>query len=121
MAASFEGNSNEHEHEHEEVISSEVDLDPDPQVYWWRDKYRPRKPKYNHPPKTVLGHIIKIFYPHLILLAKFPTYTIGDDVGFESHGNVETCCIIRFRAGPPYEDIAFRILDNKRDLFRVHF
>ncbi|KAK9208590.1 hypothetical protein WN944_000948 [Citrus x changshan-huyou] len=45
-AASLEGNSNEHEHEHEEVISSEVELDPDPQVYWWRDKYRPRKPKY---------------------------------------------------------------------------
>ncbi|KAH9800966.1 putative RNA-dependent RNA polymerase 3 [Citrus sinensis] len=45
-AAALEGNSNEHEHEHEEVISSEVELDPDPQVYWWRDKYRPRKPKY---------------------------------------------------------------------------
>jgi len=56
------------------------------QVYWWHDKYRPRKPKYfnrvhtgyewnkynqthydhdNPPPKIVQGYKFNIFYPAL--------------------------------------------------------
>ena len=57
------------------------------QVYWWHEKYRPRKPKYfnrvhtgyewnkynqthydhdNPPPKVVQGYKFNIFYPDLI-------------------------------------------------------
>lgn len=90
------------------------------QVYWWHDKYRPRKPKYfnrvhtgyewnkynqthydhdNPPPKVVQGYKFNIFYPDLVDKTKAPTYTIEKD-----GSNGETC-IIRFHAGPPYEDI----------------
>jgi hypothetical protein len=90
------------------------------QVYWWHDKYRPRKPKYfnrvhtgyewnkynqthydhdNPPPKIVQGYKFNIFYPDLVDKIKAPTYTLEKD-----GSNGETC-IIRFHAGPPYEDI----------------
>ncbi|KAJ0963163.1 hypothetical protein J5N97_028285 [Dioscorea zingiberensis] len=97
---------------------SEVNLDS--QVYWWHDKYRPRKPKYfnrvhtgyewnkynqthydhdNPPPKIVQGYKFNIFYPDLVDKSKAPSYTVEKD-----GSNGETC-IIRFHAGPPYEDI----------------
>lgn len=90
------------------------------QVYWWHDKYRPRKPKYfnrvhtgyewnkynqthydhdNPPPKIVQGYKFNIFYPDLVDKTKAPVYTIERD------GNSSETCIIRFHAGPPYEDI----------------
>ncbi|KAL3743499.1 hypothetical protein ACJRO7_018747 [Eucalyptus globulus] len=94
-------------------------------VYDWQDKYRPRKPKYfnrvhtgyewnkynrthydhdNPPPKTVQGYKFNIFYPDLVDKTKAPRYFIEKD------GNSTETCIIRFHAGPPYEDIAFRIV-----------
>ncbi|XP_038702255.1 cactin-like isoform X2 [Tripterygium wilfordii] len=106
--------------------SAEVNLDS--QVYWWHDKYRPRKPKYfnrvhtgyewnkynqthydhdNPPPKIVQGYKFNIFYPDLVDKSKAPTYTIEKD------GNSAETCIIRFHAGPPYEDIAFRIVNKE--------
>ncbi|CAI5501530.1 unnamed protein product [Closterium sp. Naga37s-1] len=99
------------------------------QVYWWHDKYRPRKPKYfnrvhtgyewnkynqthydhdNPPPKIVQGYKFNIFYPDLIDRSKPPSYHIDKD-GSEDG---ETC-LIRFHAGPPYEDIAFRIVNKE--------
>ncbi|KAK9921106.1 hypothetical protein M0R45_029633 [Rubus argutus] len=105
---------------------SEVNLDS--QVYWWHDKYRPRKPKYfnrvhtgyewnkynqthydhdNPPPKIVQGYKFNIFYPDLVDKIKAPSYTIEKD------GNSSETCIIRFHAGPPYEDIAFRIVNKE--------
>ncbi|XP_039130728.1 cactin [Dioscorea cayenensis subsp. rotundata] len=105
---------------------SEVNLDS--QVYWWHDKYRPRKPKYfnrvhtgyewnkynqthydhdNPPPKIVQGYKFNIFYPDLVDKSKAPYYTVEKD-----GSNGETC-IIRFHAGPPYEDIAFRIVNKE--------
>ncbi|OWM69664.1 hypothetical protein CDL15_Pgr025513 [Punica granatum] len=105
---------------------SEVNLDSE--VYWWHDKYRPRKPKYfnrvhtgyewnkynqthydhdNPPPKIVQGYKFNIFYPDLVDKSKAPTYTIEKD------GNSAETCIIRFHAGPPYEDIAFRIVNKE--------
>ncbi|KAG6596522.1 Cactin, partial [Cucurbita argyrosperma subsp. sororia] len=105
---------------------AEVNLDS--QVYWWHDKYRPRKPKYfnrvhtgyewnkynqthydhdNPPPKIVQGYKFNIFYPDLVDKTKAPTYTIEKD------GNSSETCIIRFHAGPPYEDIAFRIVNKE--------
>lgn len=106
--------------------SDEINLDS--QVYWWHDKYRPRKPKYfnrvhtgyewnkynqthydhdNPPPKIVQGYKFNIFYPDLVDKIKAPTYTIEND------GDSGETCIIRFHAGPPYEDIAFRIVNKE--------
>ncbi|GAY62608.1 hypothetical protein CUMW_219190 [Citrus unshiu] len=81
----------------------------DSQVYWWHDKYRPRKPKYfnrvhtgyewnkynqthydhdNPPPKIVQGYKFNIFYPDLVDKTKAPSYTIEKD-----GSNGETCII----------------------------
>ncbi|XP_020227427.1 cactin isoform X2 [Cajanus cajan] len=110
------------------VFGSGAEVNLDSQVYWWHDKYRPRKPKYfnrvhtgyewnkynqthydhdNPPPKIVQGYKFNIFYPDLVDKTKAPTYTIEKD-----GSNGETC-IIRFHAGPPYEDIAFRIVNKE--------
>lgn len=96
--------------------------------YSWADKYQPRKPRYfnrvhtgfewnkynqthydidNPPPKVVQGYKFNIFYPDLIDKSKAPTFTLTpckDDKDF---------CVIRFSAGPPYEDIAFRIVNRE--------
>ncbi|ERN16641.1 cactin [Amborella trichopoda] len=105
---------------------AEVNLES--QVYWWHDKYRPRKPKYfnrvhtgyewnkynqthydhdNPPPKIVQGYKFNIFYPDLVDKTKAPVYTIEKD------GSSGETCLIRFHAGPPYEDIAFRIVNKE--------
>ncbi|AES60667.1 putative cactin, central domain-containing protein [Medicago truncatula] len=110
------------------MFGSGAEVNLDSQVYWWHDKYRPRKPKYfnrvhtgyewnkynqthydhdNPPPKVVQGYKFNIFYPDLVDKTKAPTYTIEKD-----GSNGETC-IIRFHAGPPYEDIAFRIVNKE--------
>ncbi|KAH7855109.1 hypothetical protein Vadar_021339 [Vaccinium darrowii] len=110
------------------VFGSSDEVNLDSQVYWWHDKYRPRKPKYfnrvhtgyewnkynqthydhdNPPPKIVQGYKFNIFYPDLVDKIKAPTYTIDKD------GNSAETCIIRFHAGPPYEDIAFRIVNKE--------
>ncbi|XP_014513749.1 cactin [Vigna radiata var. radiata] len=110
------------------LFGSGAEVNLDSQVYWWHDKYRPRKPKYfnrvhtgyewnkynqthydhdNPPPKVVQGYKFNIFYPDLVDKTKAPTYTIEKD-----GSNGETC-IIRFHAGPPYEDIAFRIVNKE--------
>ncbi|XP_054794763.1 splicing factor Cactin-like isoform X1 [Prosopis cineraria] len=110
------------------LFGSGAEVNLDSQVYWWHDKYRPRKPKYfnrvhtgyewnkynqthydhdNPPPKIVQGYKFNIFYPDLVDKTKAPTYTIEKD-----GSNGETC-IIRFHAGPPYEDIAFRIVNKE--------
>ena len=48
-----------------------------------------------------------IFYPDLIDKSKAPTYKI-----VKEPGNDETV-ILQFSAGPPYEDIAFRIVNRE--------
>ncbi|KAL5545984.1 hypothetical protein UlMin_005671 [Ulmus minor] len=110
------------------VFGSGAEVNLDSQVYWWHDKYRPRKPKYfnrvhtgyewnkynqthydhdNPPPKIVQGYKFNIFYPDLVDKIKAPNYSIEKD------GNSSETCIIRFHAGPPYEDIAFRIVNKE--------
>ncbi|XP_042047691.1 cactin-like [Salvia splendens] len=110
------------------VFGSSDEINLDSQVYWWHDKYRPRKPKYfnrvhtgyewnkynqthydhdNPPPKIVQGYKFNIFYPDLVDKQKAPIYTIEKD------GDSGETCIIRFHAGPPYEDIAFRIVNKE--------
>ncbi|CAL9779282.1 unnamed protein product [Musa acuminata subsp. burmannicoides] len=110
------------------VFGAGAEVTLDSQVYWWHDKYRPRKPKYfnrvhtgyewnkynqthydhdNPPPKIVQGYKFNIFYPDLVDKTKAPVYTIEKD---DSNGET---CLIRFHAGPPYEDIAFRIVNKE--------
>jgi hypothetical protein len=110
----------------------------------WANQYRPRKPKFfnrvvmgyewnkynqthydeaNPPPKVVQGYKFNIFYPNLVDPSKTPTYKVernrqkrryvGGGGGI-SAGEDETC-IIRFVAGPPYLDVAFRIIDRDWD------
>eukprot|EP01041_Mallomonas_annulata_P012922 gene12922-27260_t len=101
-------------------------------TYWWQDKYRPRKPRYfnrvrtgfdwnkynsthydhdNPPPKTIQGYKFNVFYPDLIDKTKTPQYFVeaSDDPDF---------LILRFHAGPPYEDIAFKIVNREWDVGR---
>ncbi|KAL9334152.1 hypothetical protein Peur_074291 [Populus x canadensis] len=99
---------------------SMLEVNQDSHVEWWHDdKYRPGKPKYfdaihtgyewnkykrthydhdNPPPKIVRRY-----------KTETPTYTCEDD-GI----NGETR-ILRFHAGPPSEDMAFRIVDRDWD------
>ncbi|KAH9894520.1 mid region of cactin-domain-containing protein [Xylariomycetidae sp. FL2044] len=126
--------------ENEEIFSAEesVSSAAKPQ---WADKYRPRKPRYfnrvqmgyewnkynqthydhdNPPPRVVQGYKFNIFYPDLIEKTKAPTFKIIREHGrrrgesFAPAGQEDTC-LIRFIAGPPYEDIAFRIVDREWD------
>jgi len=95
--------------------------------YAWQDKYRPRKPRYfnrvktgydwnaynkthydhdNPPPKIVQGYKFNIFYPDLIDKTKTPQY-------FLERADTDDFCILRFKAGPPYEDVAFKIINRQ--------
>ncbi|KZP12094.1 hypothetical protein FIBSPDRAFT_898449 [Athelia psychrophila] len=113
--------------EEEELFNLEENI-ANPTSYNWEDKYRPRKPRYfnrvhtgyewnkynqthydtdNPPPKVVQGYKFNIFYPDLIDKTKAPTYRI-----VKEPGNDETV-LLHFSAGPPYEDIAFRIVNRE--------
>ncbi|XP_019856665.1 PREDICTED: cactin-like [Amphimedon queenslandica] len=118
---SDDGSTNE-----EYDFNSEITLDP--QQYVWQGKYRPRKPRFfnrvhtgfewnkynqthydvdNPPPKIVQGYKFNIFYPDLINKSQAPTYTvtpIKDNPDF---------AVLQFHAGPPYEDIAFKIVNRE--------
>ncbi len=108
-------------------FSFEVPLER--KITWWHDKYRPRKPKYfnrvhtgyewnkynqthydhdNPPPKMVQGYKFAIFYPDLIDRTQTPTYSLLPDPS-----GAKDTCLLRFRGGPPYEDIAFKIVNNE--------
>eukprot|EP00741_Cyanophora_paradoxa_P022631 tig00021493_g21856.t1 len=97
------------------------------QQYRWEDKYRPRRPRYfnrvhtgfdwnkynqthydhdNPPPKIVQGYKFNIFYPDLIDKAKSPQFFIEPDT-------TEDTVLLRFHAGAPYEDVAFRIVNKE--------
>ena len=95
--------------------------------YTWAEKYRPRKPKYfnrvktgfdwnlynqthydkeNPPPKTVQGYKFNIFYPDLLDATKAPKYVLeGTDE--------PEYAVLRFTAGAPYEDLAFKIVNQQ--------
>ncbi|KAF9167327.1 hypothetical protein DFQ26_004968 [Actinomortierella ambigua] len=114
--------------EGDETNTFNTDAPLQQQTYMWQDKYRPRKPRFfnrvhtgyewnkynqthydhdNPPPKIVQGYKFNIFYPDLIDKSKAPTYVIEREPG-----NKDTV-LIRFKAGPPYEDIAFRIVSRE--------
>lgn len=115
--------------------SSTQEVELAQQTYVWSDKYRPRKPKYynrvhtgydwnqynkkhydidNPPPKTVQGYKLNIFYPDLIDKTKTPVYSVTpckDNKDFS---------VLRFHAGPPYEDVAFKIVSKEWDISHRH-
>ena len=96
-------------------------------AYSWQDRYAPRKPRYfnrvrtgfdwnkynqthydseNPPPKIVQGYKFNIFYPDLVDPTKTPQF-------FLEPADSDDFCILRFHAGPPYEDIAFKIINRE--------
>ena len=124
----------------EEIFAGEEEVSSTSKPQW-ANKYRPRKPRYfnrvqmgyewnkynqthydhdNPPPKVVQGYKFNIFYPDLIDKTKAPTYRIERENGrkrgesFAPAGEEDTC-LIRFISGPPYEDLAFRIVDKEWD------
>jgi hypothetical protein len=126
--------------ENEEIFAGEEEVSS-LSKHQWVNKYRPRKPRYfnrvqmgyewnkynqthydhdNPPPKVVQGYKFNIFYPDLIDKSKAPTYRIERENGrkrgqsFAPAGEEDTC-LIRFISGPPYEDLAFRIVDKEWD------
>jgi hypothetical protein len=128
------------EDEGEEVFTAEEDVTTSSKSHW-SGTYRPRKPRYynrvqmgfewnkynqthydadNPPPKVVQGYKFNIFYPELVDKTKAPTYRIERENGrkrgqtFAPAGEEDTC-LIRFISGPPYGDIAFRIVDREWD------
>ncbi|KAL3638384.1 hypothetical protein CASFOL_017755 [Castilleja foliolosa] len=80
--------------------------------YEWSKYNRTHYDRENPPPKFVQGYKFEVWYPDLADKSKPPTYDILRD-----GESVETC-IIRFRAGPPYQDIAFRIVNSDWDYSR---
>ena len=102
--------------ENENIFNETVPLNL---TYDWSEKYTPIKPRYsynqvhynidNPPPKIIQGYKFNIFYPSLIDKTKTPTY-------FLERGDALDMCIIRFHAGAPYEDIAFKIVNREWDM-----
>lgn len=105
-------------------------------VYLWADKYRPRKPRFfnrvhtgyewnkynqthydsdNPPPKIVQGYKFNIFYPDLINKSEAPEYFLE-----ESPGDSKDFAVLRFHAGPPYEDIAFKVVNREWEYSHRH-
>ena len=60
----------------------------------------------NPPPKIVQGYKFNIFYPDLIDKGATPTFKLLPVDNGEY-------CILRVTAGPPYEDIAFKIVNRE--------
>jgi len=126
--------------DNEEIFTAEEDVVTKNKADW-QHQHRPRKPKYfsrvirgyewnkynqthydhdNPPPKVIQGYKFNLFYPDLVDKLRAPTYRIERENGrkrgqtFAPAGETDTC-LIRFMAGPPYEDIAFRIVDREWD------
>lgn len=118
--------------EMEELMQQRDEIALPGSTYSWQDKYRPRKPRYfnsvktgydwnkynkthydhdNPPPKTIQGYKFNIFYPDLIDPHDTPRY-------FLEAADEREFAIIRFHAGPPYEDVAFKILNQEWDIGR---
>ena len=54
-----------------------------------------------HP--SLQGYKFNVFYPDLLEKNEAPTFSCEPDPSGDG-----TTCLLRFHAGPPYEDIAFR-------------
>ena len=88
----------------------------------WRERYFNRvhtgydwnkynQTHYDHdnpPPKMVQGYKFNVFFPDLIDRTKTPTYVVQPD----PEGGQDVC-ILRIKGGPPYEDIAFKVVNRE--------
>ena len=118
----------------EEELGLQDEINMESATYGWQDKWRPRKPRYFHrvksgydwnmynrthydtdnpPPKIVQGYRFNVFYPDLIDKTKTPKFHL-------EKADSDEYCIIRFSAGPPYEDIAFKIINREWNRSRKH-
>lgn len=126
--------------ESEEKMDGADELELLKSGYAWQDQYKPRKPnyfnrvrtgwdwnKYNQthydpdspPPRMVQGYKFAIFYPDLIDKSVAPKY-------FLEAADSPEFAILRFHAGPPYEDVAFKIINkewavHRKSGFKVAF
>lgn len=112
--------------ENEELFAEEVEQGASTKPSW-DGRYEPRKPKYynrvrlgyewnkynsthynsdNPPPKVVHGYRFNVFYNDLIDPSRAPTYKLEP-----IPGNPDWA-ILRFRAGPPYLDVAFKVVNK---------
>lgn len=108
--------------------------------YSWADRFAPRKPRFfnrvktgyswnrynkthysrdNPPPRMIFGYKFTLFYPDLIDKSETPKF-------YMSAASEPEFAIIRFHAGPPYEDVAFKIVNkewnkDRRAGFRLTF
>jgi len=73
--------------------------------YEWNRYNQAHYDETNLPPKTPQGYKFNLFYPDLIDKSVPPTYIVERD-------STDTV-IVRFIAGPPYKDAAFRIVDRE--------
>jgi hypothetical protein len=74
----------------------------------WSKYNRTHYDRSNPPPKQVQGYRFEIFYPDLIDPYKDkPKFSVIHDP------NDRDYCVLRFSSGPPYEDIAFKIVNKK--------
>lgn len=132
--------TSENADESEENMRSRDEVALPAKHYHWEDRYQPRKPKYfnriktaydwttynrthydrdNPPPRVVRMYKFNIFYPDLIDKTVTPRYYLEASTDPDY-------LVLRFHAGPPYEDIAFKIVNcewdkNPRSGFRVTF
>lgn len=93
--------------------------------YEWNKYNQTHYDHDNPPPKVVQGYKFHIFYPDLIDKTKAPTYRIEREGGrrkgqSSAPAGEEDTCIIRFDSGPPYESIAFKIVDRDWDYSAKH-
>ena len=86
---------------------------------WWRvadpspPPHRTHYDRDNPPPKTVQGYQFNVFYPDLIDRARTPAFALEP-------ADSDAYCLIRFSGGPPYEDVAFKIVNREWEYSRKH-
>lgn len=127
MQVEMERAPEENEEAFADEVEAELSLAASIQPKWY-DKYAPRKPRYfnrvktgyewnkynsthytaeNPPPKVVHGYRFNIFYTDLVDPSKSPTFKIEPIPGNSDW------VILRFRAGPPYLDLLFKIVNKE--------
>ena len=77
--------------------------------YEWNKYNQTHYDHDNPPPKVVQGYKFNIFYPDLIDKRTPPYYEIENDPDAKDSAT----CWLKFKAGPPYEDLAFRIVNKE--------
>lgn len=111
------------------------DEHPVARTYPWAQQFTPRKPQYynrvtmgfdhnkynqthydkdNPPPKLVQGYKFNIFYGDLVDTSRTPRYSLEG-------ADEQEAAIIRFHAGAPYTDLAFKIVNQEWDRDKRNF